>query len=1039
MLTIRPIFTSNTIFRLRQEMTIRVGNYTKPKQVILRNKEISSTICRYIFSSNGIWEDKLSTDLLKEIELYWKPKISNEIKSASQNVSNSSNDIPKDTSHDFYVLSMFPYPSGQLHMGHVRVYSISDAMAHYYRMSGPFNVLHPMGWDAFGLPAENAAIERNLKPQDWTTANISKMKEQLDQCGFIFDWDREICTSDPLYYKWTQWIFLKMYEAGLAYQKVAVVNWDPIDRTVLADEQVDSEGRSWRSGAKVEKRNLNQWFLRTTDFSKDLYDGLDDPLLKDWRDIKKIQQHWIGECNGVKFHFAICDARDKWTKPNKTIHDKQSISVWTDTPELVLGVSFICISSDHPMAVAPTCQDKQFSVKDHQFYQMQNVRAINPFSNDETPIPIVVNLSNESPTDKNEPSELFAEGSDSFIGIPHVSENHKEIMRNIDKNHELKSFLSVDGRYENCSQVFNGLLAKAEGKEAVITYARENKLGGYWTSSKLQDWPISRQRYWGTPIPMIKCSKGCGYVPVPEESLPVLLPDLDAIKSESASSAKCDATNNEVPELEGGGSPLLQATEWITTDCPKCGEPGAKRETDTLDTFVDSSWYFLRYIDPHNPDRITKSFGSDKSKDAVKSEMPVDLYIGGKEHATLHLYFARFVTHFLHSIGISPVKEPFKALLVQGMVKGKSYRIKGSGKYIPPSQVEYIKTGDKEKELAVDRSSQKPLVVDWEKMSKSKYNGADPNEVLEKYGMDTTRLLILSDVSPLSDRKWDPEDSHVRIHNMQYKLLRLVNIAIDSSDPTSNKYTRDLKDKDIDQISKGTQKLWDARNFYVRGANNAYSETRNLSMVMARVQGLLSELSGGAAIPSLSSSVQYYKGLATAIILLTPLAPHFCAEMWAGLAYSANRHKSNQNNKSDIDDIFQWNKSVFHQSWPKLDQNYNLKLHILRNGKELDTIPIAVWRFNDLTRDDALNIACCVDVVQENILPHQESMKYNFTLQPDYEASIDFRIKEAPMTDEEKNRIKAAKKEEKQAKKLAREARIAQRDNAQKRKKEEGI
>ena len=290
---------------------------------------IYRSMYRFIYSCSGVWEDQVSNNLMKDIESYWQPKLVNEIKSAENKVhrKTSNQNGHKDT-HDYYVLSMFPYPSGQLHMGHVRVYSISDAMAYYYRMSGRHRVLHPMGWDAFGLPAENAAIERHLQPQEWTKLNISKMREQLDRCGFIFDWDREIATCDPLYYKWTQWIFLKMYEAGLAYQKEAAVNWDPIDQTVLADEQVDTEGRSWRSGAKVVKKNLKQWFFRTTEFSKDLYDGLDDPKLKDWRDIKKIQQHWIGECTGVKFHFEVTKCDDNLSAiPNKVLNESQIISV----------------------------------------------------------------------------------------------------------------------------------------------------------------------------------------------------------------------------------------------------------------------------------------------------------------------------------------------------------------------------------------------------------------------------------------------------------------------------------------------------------------------------------------------------------------------------------------------------------------------------------------------------------------------------------------------------------------------------------------
>ena len=478
---------------------------------------------RFIYSCSGVWEDQVSNNLMKDIESYWQPKLVNEIKSAENKVhrKTSNQNGHKDT-HDYYVLSMFPYPSGQLHMGHVRVYSISDAMAYYYRMSGRHRVLHPMGWDAFGLPAENAAIERHLQPQEWTKLNISKMREQLDRCGFIFDWDREIATCDPLYYKWTQWIFLKMYEAGLAYQKEAAVNWDPIDQTVLADEQVDTEGRSWRSGAKVVKKNLKQWFFRTTEFSKDLYDGLDDPKLKDWRDIKKIQQHWIGECTGVKFHFEVTKCDDNLSAiPNKVLNESQIISVWTERPEMVLGAAFIGIALKHVMAKPPETNQIVYSAFGQRFYQMKNTKAINPFSAEAVCIPLIVFMPDE--TNNEGQITLFADGSDAFLGTPEICEIHNTIIKEINKNFNQKAILSANGTFQNCKEVFNGLEAKGGGKKAVIEYARKHKIGGYWTSSKLQDWPVSRQRYWGTPIPVIHCSD-CGIVPVPANQLPVELP-----------------------------------------------------------------------------------------------------------------------------------------------------------------------------------------------------------------------------------------------------------------------------------------------------------------------------------------------------------------------------------------------------------------------------------------------------------------------------------------------------------------------------------
>ena len=1009
MLTKKQFLFTNSISWLTYQKAAR---FCKNR---LKLNILNHSIIRYIYSCSGVWEDKLSTNLMKEIESYWRPKVYNEVQNAKKSLNDPSS---SNETNDYYVLSMFPYPSGQLHMGHVRVYSISDAMAHYYRLSGPHRVLHPMGWDAFGLPAENAAIERNLKPQDWTSDNILKMKEQLKNCGFLFDWDKEISTCDPIYYKWTQWIFLKMYEAGLAYQKEAVVNWDPVDKTVLADEQVDTEGRSWRSGAKVEKRNLKQWFLRTTQYSKELFDGLDDPMLKDWRDIKKIQQNWIGECNGVKFEFKVVPENVSILDTDDSSMKDSHLFVWTETPEMVLGLSFIGISHDHILAKAHKEKELR-SVPGYNFYQLENVKALNPFSN--MKVPIFVFLSNDSSDVGND--ALFPDGCDAFLGIPEISELHNSVMKEVEPNFVHLKVLSSNDNLQNCLTEFSGLSAKNEGRSAVLDYARKHRLGGYWTSSKLQDWPISRQRYWGTPIPMVKCID-CGTVPVKEDSLPVILPDLDTLKNDPNSDKTKDIDLKNSNALEGGGSPLLRARDWIETDCPKCGKGGAMRETDTMDTFVDSSWYFLRYLDPNNNDSLTRIWNTDDETSRETIRMPVDLYIGGKEHATLHMFFARFVTHFLHSIGVSPVKEPFKALLVQGMVKGKSFRIKGSGKYISPKQVKYVE-GDENKLQAIDNISEQPLVVDWEKMSKSKYNGADPNEVLEKYGMDATRLLILSDVSPLSDRKWDPEDSYTRISNMLSKTLRLVKVAIDSSE--TDETHKDTFDDE--KVSKAKAKMWDARNFYLRGANNAYSETRNLSMVMARVQGLLGELAGASSNANVGSTAEFHRGLANAIILLTPLAPHFCAEMWAGLSHAVVQNQLNKCVNTEQNDEFLWNKSVFHQPWPSLDPNYNLKLKVMKNGKDLTSIPIATWKFNDLNEEEAFNIACCINEVQETVLPHQDTMTYKFKHHQHYEATINFLIKEPKLTAEEKLRQKEIKKEEKLAKKLAREARIAKHQN----------
>lgn len=569
----------------------------------------------------------------------------------------------------FYVLSMFPYPSGHLHMGHVRVYSISDCMARYQRLHGK-NVLQPMGWDAFGLPAENAAIQRNIPAAEWTRDNIRHMKEQLQSLGTSFDWDCELATCTPEYYRWTQELFIKLFEQGLAYQREALVNWDPVDNTVLAEEQVDANGRSWRSGAKVEKRLLRQWFVKTTKFAKALYDGLNDLIVEDWKDIIKVQKHWIGECDGYSFTLRV---EPSLSSPVK------DLTVWTQSPEYLLNDCFVAIKSSHLLNSGQG--DKRVTDR------LSGYTLTNPFTGSQ--IPIII-------TD----SVLFPMGrsgatSDIYLGLPDLHEDDAQLFEKY-KLERSSTEKQIRGDVD---------------RQTVLEKATELDIGGYPISSKLQDWLISRQRYWGTPIPIVHCDS-CGAVPDKRENLPVTL---ECVKKGHA-------------------------------ECPKCGQP-ARRESDTMDTFVDSSWYFLRYLDSKNETEIF-----DKTK--AREMMPVDLYIGGKEHAELHLYYARFINHFLHSQGLVPEPEPFKRLLVQGMVMGRSFRVKETGKYVTEKEVEVL---DAKKGKAVERGTGKQVVVTWEKMSKSKVNGVDPAEIINEYGCDATRLFILGNVAPMSHRNWSTD------------------------------------------------------------------------------------------------------------------------------------------------------------------------------------------------------------------------------------------------------------------------------------------
>lgn len=545
-------------------------------------------------------------------------------------------------------------------MGHVRVYTISDTMARFHRMNGK-NVFHPIGFDAFGLPAENAAIQRNISPAEWTKENISQMRSQLKQLGCSFDWDHEVSTCNEDYYKWTQQLFLMLYKDGLAYQNESLVNWDPVDKTVLAHEQVDANGCSWRSGAKVEKKLLKQWFIRTTKFAEKLMNGLSDPILKDWKDIINLQKHWIGDCNGYSFYMNF---------EGKSL----SLRVWTEHPEKLLDLNnFIVLKTTHPLRKA--LGDSELHVR-------------NPFTNN--PIPVVFNDDIE-----------FPDRSDVYLASPHYNEKDKALRASLDLPFQINDLAESD----------------EANRSVVLKIAQLFGNGGYKVSSKLQDWLVSRQRYWGTPIPIVHCNV-CGAVPVEEKDLPVRLPPLNNSSSRDEDSLKCI--------------------------CPKCGNEDARKETDTLDTFVDSSWYYLRFLDSMNKNRIY-------DEKIIEQFMPVDLYIGGKEHAVLHLYYARFINNFLHSKGLSPYPEPFQRLLVQGMVMGKSFRVKGSGKYLKEEEVEVV---DSKKNKAICKGTNEQVVITWEKMSKSKFNGVDPSDMIAEYGTDTTRLIILGDVAPTSHRNW---------------------------------------------------------------------------------------------------------------------------------------------------------------------------------------------------------------------------------------------------------------------------------------------
>lgn len=522
------------------------------------------------------------------------------------------------------------------------------------------------------------------------------MRKQLDKVGCSFDWDNELATYDPNYYKWTQWIFLQMFKDGMAYQREALVNWDPIDLTVLANEQVDENGCSWRSGAKVEKKLLKQWFIKSTKFAKQLYDGLDDPILEDWNEVKKMQQNWIGEPNGYSFDLELLYINPLHGNELKL----KTITVWTKRPEKMSNPSFIAIKSNHILNDSgKNCH-------------LLDVSAKNPF-NDGTTIPIIV-------YDELE----FNPQLDTYIGIAPENEYDKDIAD--------KLWLQYDET-----------LPQEKNRDSILKKAKNKNIGGYLQSARIRDWLISRQRYWGTPIPIVHCEK-CGSVPVPESQLPIVLPDITIDES-------------------GKPIPLAKRTDWLNTICPKCKTENAIRESDTMDTFMDSSWYYLRYLNPKSTKYIfDKSF--------AKKFMPVDLYIGGIEHAVLHLYITRFVMQFLHKIGLINFTEPFKRLLVQGMVNGRTYVAK-DGRYLQEYEVSIL---NEKQNKAEEISTGMPVQLQWEKMSKSKKNGVDPLELFAEYSIDTIRLIMLADVAPKTPRNWS-KLSTFRIFLMFFiKFINLV-------------------------------------------------------------------------------------------------------------------------------------------------------------------------------------------------------------------------------------------------------------------------
>jgi leucyl-tRNA synthetase len=726
-----------------------------------------------------------------------------------------------------YVLEMFPYPSGRIHTGHVRNYTMGDVIARTRRAQG-FEVLHPMGWDSFGMPAENAAIERGVHPGGWTRGNIAAMRAQLQRLGFAFDWSRELSTCEPDYYGKEQALFLDMLAAGLVYRKESAVNWDPVDMTVLANEQV-IDGRGWRSGAVVERRRLNQWFMRITDFADDLIAGLDG--LVDWPEkVRLMQENWIGRSQGLRFTFAVADSEARF-------------DVFTTRPDTLFGASFAALAPDHPLsaelaeaspglaAFIGECRAGGTATADIEGQEKKGfdtgLSVVHPL---DPAIRLPVFVAN---------FVLMDYGTGAIFGCPAHDQRDLDFARRyqlpvtrvvaaageaelpIDAEAYTGPGLLVHSRW------LDGMTVE-DGKAAVIARAEAEGWGQGVTQYRLRDWGVSRQRYWGTPIPIIHCD-ACGVVPVPKAQLPVVLP--------------------EDVSFDRPGNPLDHHPTWKHVDCPQCGAP-ARRETDTLDTFTNSSWYFLRFA----------SAPDDRPFDAAVAErwLPVGQYIGGVEHAILHLLYARFWTRALHRMGQIALTEPFAGLFTQGMVTHETYsRPQGEGKapiYFSPPEV------DRTSQAATLKADGLPVDIGRViKMSKSKKNVIDPDAYIETYGADAVRWFVLSDSPPERDLAWSDAgiDGAARLVQRIWKLVdETAELAAAGSD-TDDKLRR-LLHKTIAAITADIDRL-------------------QFNKAVARLYELVS------AIERAPGSATRRDAVVTLLQLCAPMVPHLAEEGWARL------------------------------------------------------------------------------------------------------------------------------------------------------------
>ncbi|MBD8593995.1 leucine--tRNA ligase [Pseudomonas sp. CFBP 8758] len=786
----------------------------------------------------------------------------------------------KDT---YYCLSMFPYPSGKLHMGHVRNYTIGDVIARYQRMQGK-NVLQPMGWDAFGMPAENAAMKNNVAPAKWTYENIAYMKTQLKSLGLAIDWSREVTTCKPDYYRWEQWLFTRLFEKGVIYRKNGTVNWDPVDQTVLANEQV-IDGRGWRSGALIEKREIPMYYFKITAYADELLESLDE--LPGWPEqVKTMQRNWIGKSKGMEVQFPYHQA---------SIGEAGTLKVFTTRPDTLMGATYVAVAAEHPLATLAARSDS----------------ALQAFI-DECKSGSVAEADVATQEKRGMPTTLFVEhpltgeklpvwvanyvlmhyGDGAVMAVPAHDERDfefalkydlpiKPVVRTSAGDLTPAPWLAAYNEHGPLinSGEFDGL--DFEGAFDAIEVALIKKdLGKSRTQFRLRDWGISRQRYWGCPIPIVHCD-ACGDVPVPEDQLPVVLPE------------------DVVPD--GAGSPLARMPQFYECSCPKCGAP-AKRETDTMDTFVESSWYFARYASPHYE-------GGMVDPAAANHWLPVDQYIGGIEHAILHLLYARFFHKLMRDEGLVSSNEPFKNLLTQGMVIAETYyrlEANGSKTWFNPADVELVRDAKAKIISAKLISDGLPVEIGGtEKMAKSKNNGVDPQSMIDQYGADTCRLFMMFASPPDMSLEWS--DSGVEgSHRFLKRVWRLAQAHVGQGSHAP---------LDVAALDDEQKAIRRAIHLAIKQASQDVGQNHKFNTAIAQVMTLMNVLEKAPQATDQDRAL-LHEGLEAVTLLLAPITPHISHELWQQLGHT---------------------DAVIDANWPTLDESAlvqdSLQLVIQVNGK----------------------------------------------------------------------------------------------------------